>query len=115
MTLKRKLVWRDGAMLLCLVLLAGAALWGMWGMKQIVALSVFEFDQLQKIESAEVSVSSAKDLLRAGDASAARGQIGNAVVGLQGFLSPDAPQSGIDYSKEAKLARQGVANLKSVS
>ncbi len=115
MTLKRKLVWRDGAMLLCLVLLAGAALWGMWGMKKIVALSVFEFDQLQKIESAEVAVSSAKDLLRGGDSNAARGQIDNAVVGLKGFLSPDAPQSGIDYSKEAKLARSGITNLKNVA
>src|SRR6476469_2855249 len=98
MTLKRKLLWRDGAMLLCFVLLGAAALWGMWGMKRVVALTVVEFDQLQQIESAETAVASAKDLVHSSDVPAARGQIDNALVGLRAFLSPDAPNSGIDYS-----------------
>jgi signal transduction histidine kinase len=115
MTLKRKLLCRDGAMLLCFLLLGAASLWGMWGMKRVVALSVFEFDQLQRIESAEVAVVNAKDLVRSGDVPAARGQIDNALTGLRQFLSPDAPMSGVDYSKEEQLARTSVGNLNTVS
>ncbi|HTL28655.1 MAG TPA: HAMP domain-containing sensor histidine kinase [Tepidisphaeraceae bacterium] len=114
MTLKRKLLLRDAAMLLCLVLLSAASLWGMWGLNRTVALAEYEFAQLQKIASAEVAVTTAKDLVRSSDISGARGQIELARVALNGFLSPDAPQTGVNYSKEIRSATASVARLKTV-
>jgi signal transduction histidine kinase len=99
-------------MVLCLVLLSAAALWGMWGLKRQVALSAYEFSQLQLIESAEWDVASAKEMVRAGDMTGANGELYSASGAVQKFLSPDAPQGGVDYSPEVYKARNSLTNLK---
>ena len=60
MTLKRKFFLRNAALLALMLTLAGASLWGLWGLKRQVDLALYEYSNLRIIESAEAAATAAR-------------------------------------------------------
>src|SRR5947209_4215037 len=65
MTLKRRFLLRNGLLVVMLLLLGAASVWGLWGLRQQVDLALYEYSNLQTIESAEAATAKAQTLLAA--------------------------------------------------
>ena len=65
MTLKRRFLLRNAVLVVMLLLLGAASIWGLWGLRQQVDLGLYEYSNLQTIESAEASTSKSQSLLNA--------------------------------------------------
>ena len=63
MTLQRKFLARNGLLVVMLLLLGAASIWGLLGLRQQVNLALYEYQNLQTIESAESSTAKAQTLL----------------------------------------------------
>lgn len=63
MTLHRKFLFHNSVPLALLLLLGAASIWGLWGLRQQVDLALYEYSNLQTIESAESSAAKAQALL----------------------------------------------------
>jgi signal transduction histidine kinase len=63
MTLKRKFLIRNALLLVMLLLLGAASIWGLWGLRQQVDLALYEYSNLQTIESAESCTAKAQAAL----------------------------------------------------
>ena len=65
MTLQGKFLVRNGVLVVMLLLLGAASIWGLWGLRQQVDLALYEYSNLQTIESAESAAAQAQMLLNA--------------------------------------------------
>ena len=65
MTLKRKFLVRNGLLVVMLLLLGAASIWGLWGLRQQIDLALYEYSNLQTIESAESCTAKAQAAMAA--------------------------------------------------
>src|SRR3954453_8346196 len=65
MTLKRRFLVRNGLLVVMLLLLGAASIWGLLGLRQQIDLALYEYSNLQTIESAEAAAAQAQALLTA--------------------------------------------------
>ncbi|HEX3355929.1 MAG TPA: HAMP domain-containing sensor histidine kinase [Tepidisphaeraceae bacterium] len=63
MTLKGKFLVRNGVLVVMLLLLGAASIWGLWGLRQQVNLALYEYENLRIIESAESATAKAQTFL----------------------------------------------------
>ena len=61
MTLQGKFLVRNGVLVVMLLLLGAASIWGLWGLRQQVDLALYEYSNLQTIESAESAAAQGAD------------------------------------------------------
>jgi two-component system, NtrC family, sensor kinase len=107
MTLQRKFLVRNGLLVVMLLLLGAASIWGLWGLRRQVDLALYEYSNLQTIESAESSAAKAQALLvnDPADVPAAVSKLQEAERLARSFGQGDDADSGPNvYNFEKRLA-----------
>ncbi len=107
MTLQGKFLVRNGVLVVMLLLLGAASIWGLWGLRQQVDLALYEYSNLQTIESAESAAARAQTLLNAEQPQvpAAVAQLENAERLSRSFGADDGDADGPNvYNVEKRMS-----------
>jgi signal transduction histidine kinase len=107
MTLKRRFLLRNAVLVVMLLLLGAASIWGLWGLRQQVNLALYEYSNLQTIESAEASTSRAQALLNAepADVPGAVTELQRAEKFAQSFGGSDTDSDGPKiYDRQKRMS-----------
>src|SRR3954468_15199117 len=107
MTLQRKFLARNGLLVVMLLLLGAASIWGLLGLRQQVNLALYEYSNLQTIESAESATAKAQAILAGNPASAAAAvtQLQAAERLARSFGAGDSDDDGANvYNVEKRMS-----------
>jgi len=119
MSLRRKILVKDGVLLLSLLLLIGSALWGFWRQYGHVQASLKEYRALQQVEQAANSLSKFQLAVRAGDAASPRSisHLHDALMALRQYLlvlnvynAVLPPEITVDLQNQAHLKTYSLAS-----
>src|SRR5258706_15685108 len=120
MTLRRKMTLQIGAMLIGLLLVSAAALWGLNGLRSDFGIASAGYRELREMYEAASHVATARTLLLAGDRELAAREINVALTKLEGAPSRDESLSALRLSPDGPRLvtafrdsiRQAAAQLK---
>src|SRR5438552_14566452 len=120
MTLRRKMSLQIGAMLIGLLLVSAATLWGLNGLRSDFGIASAGYRELREMYEVASHVATARTLLAAGDRDLAAREVNTALTKLDVALSREESQSTLRGSPDgARLVsafrnsiRQAAAQLK---